>query len=281
MTSMNRTAYPRAGKRLTEMELHSRYTLTGQELWFLQVNARGDKGRVPENGKVFVASFRAELTSGAAAVDRGFPGNTSLTIDASGKPHLKQMRADTAPEGMTVFEEETLRRMPERHLLDIPKNTEHWSRYTRHFGPPSGSDPKLAQAVQRYMFAVFGCGCNLSPGQTARHAPDIATSQTLRRITAQHINANKLEAAMTDVINAHASFSLPRHWGPGKAAIAYGTHVPLRENNLLGSRHIRYGGYGGIAYTRRHILRFGRYGLNMEDLSEPLMPTPLPFELAV
>ena len=33
-----------------------------------------------------------------------------------------------------------------------------------------------------------------------------------------------------------------------QAAIADGTHVPLRENNLLGSRHIRYGGYGGIAY---------------------------------
>ena len=41
---------------------------------------------------------------------------------------------------------------------------------------------------------------------------------------------------------------LPRHWGGGRAAIADGTHVKLRENNLLGSRHIRYGGYGGIAY---------------------------------
>jgi hypothetical protein len=45
--------------------------------------------------------------------------------------------------------------MPERHLLDILKHAEHWSRYTRHFGPPSGSDPKLAQAVQRYLFTVF------------------------------------------------------------------------------------------------------------------------------
>ena len=41
---------------------------------------------------------------------------------------------------------------------------------------------------------------------------------------------------------------MPRHWGGGRAAIADGTHVKLRENNLLGSRHIRYGGYGGIAY---------------------------------
>ena len=138
--------------------------------------------------------------------------------------------------------------MPERHLLDILKHAEHWARYTRHFGPPSGSDPKLAQAVQRYLFTVFGYGCNLGPGQTARHAPEIASAQALRRINAQHINADKLEAAMVDVIDQYARFPLPRHWGSGRAAIADGTHVKLRENNLLGSQHIRYGAYGGIAY---------------------------------
>src|SRR3982751_5694001 len=50
------------------------------------------------------------------------------------------------------------------------------------------------------------------------------------------------------VIDQYARFALPRHWGRGRAAIADGTHVKLRENNLIGSRHIRYGGYGGIAY---------------------------------
>ena len=53
---------------------------------------------------------------------------------------------------------------------------------------------------------------------------------------------------MTDVVNQYVRFDLPRNWGSGHAAIADGTHVKLRENNLLGSRHIRYGGYGGIAY---------------------------------
>ena len=56
---------------------------------------------------------------------------------------------------------------------------------------------------------------------------------------------------MVDVIDLHARFPLPRIWGSGRAAIADGTHVRLRENNLLGSQHIRYGAYGGIAY--RHI----------------------------
>jgi TnpA family transposase len=41
---------------------------------------------------------------------------------------------------------------------------------------------------------------------------------------------------------------LPKLWGAGRVAIADGTHVPLRENNLIGAQHIRYGGYGGIAY---------------------------------
>jgi TnpA family transposase len=58
----------------------------------------------------------------------------------------------------------------------------------------------------------------------------------------------KLEAAMTDLIDAYNRFALPKLWGVGRAAIADGTHVPLRENNLLGAQHIRYGAYGGIAY---------------------------------
>ena len=53
---------------------------------------------------------------------------------------------------------------------------------------------------------------------------------------------------MTDLINAYDRFELPKLWGAGQAAIADGTHIPLRENNLLGSQHIRYGAYGGIAY---------------------------------
>ena len=37
------------------------------------------------------------------------------------------------------------------------------------------------------------------------------------------------------VINQYARFPLPRLWGDGRAAIADGTHVRLREDNLLGA----------------------------------------------
>jgi TnpA family transposase len=207
--------------------------------------------RHPRAGEDFAATLKSELTTLAAEVDAGFPANTEFSLDADGTPHLKQPVTTEQPAGLAAFEQEIRARMPEHHLLDILKHAEHWSRCTRHFGPPSGSDPKLARAVQRHLFTAFGYGCNLGPGQTARHAPEIATAQALRRINAQHINAGKLEAAMVDLIGQHARFPLPRHWGNGCAAIADGTHAKLCENNLLGSRHIGYGGYGGLA--RHHI----------------------------
>jgi hypothetical protein len=214
----------------------------------LRLEAYCEALRLPQNGKDFAALLKDELMKAATEADAGFPTNSELSIDTDGTLHLKQLSAKDEPEGLAEFEQEIRERMPERHLLDILKHAEHWARYTRHFGPSSGSDPKLAHAVRRYVFAVFGYGCNLGPYQTARHASDIATAQALRRINAQHINADKLEAAMVDVINQYVRFALPKHWGSGRAAIADGTHVKLRENNLLGSRHIRYGGYGGIAY---------------------------------
>ena len=169
---------------------------------------------IPEQGEDFAAALKAELTTLAAAVDADFPANTEFSLDAEGTPHLKQLTLSEQPPGLAEFEGEVHVRLQERHLLDILRRTEHWSRYTRHFGPPSGADPKLTQAIQRYLFTVFGYGCNLGPGQTARHAPDGTTAQTMRRINAQHVTAAKLEAAMVDICRpirpVHAAAALGR-----------------------------------------------------------------------
>jgi hypothetical protein len=71
---------------------------------------------------------------------------------------LKQLTTTDQPGGLAEFEQEVRARMQERHLLHILKYAEHWARFTRHFGPPSGSDPKLAQAVQRCVQRCEGGG---------------------------------------------------------------------------------------------------------------------------
>ena len=46
--------------------------------------------------------------------------------------------------------------MPTRNLPDILVNIEHWTRFTRGFGPASGKDPKLKGATTRYRMLLHG-----------------------------------------------------------------------------------------------------------------------------
>ncbi len=200
------------------------------------------------NASDFVSQLRERHREVAQRVDTTYPDNTELTIDKEGTPHLKRLPAQPVPEDLKTVEALLKERMPERHLLDVLKNVQYWVGYTRHFGPPSGSDPKLSDAALRYIFTVFGYASELGASQTARHSQGPISRQVLRRLNDQHITATKLEASLGDVIEEYTRFELPSFWGDGKAAIADGTHIELLENNLLGAKHVRYGAYGGIAY---------------------------------
>ena len=204
--------------------------------------------QIPDTAEGFVAHLKQRLREITERVDASFPDNTELTLDDSGKPHLKRLKAQPTPEDLETLSALLKERMPDRHLLDVLKNVHHAIKYTRHFGPPSGADPKLSDPISRYLLTVFGYACELGATQTARHAQELIGRQTLRRLNAQHITTAKLEAALRDVINEYVRFELPFFWGSGAAAIADGTHIELPENNLLGAKHIRYGKFGGIAY---------------------------------
>lgn len=203
---------------------------------------------LPTSAADFVQTLRQRFIDLAKRVDKAQVGNSDLYFDAEGKPHLSQLVKQPTPEKAAELESQMKSRMPERHLLDILHNVHYWVRYSRHFGPPSGSDPKLSDPLSRYLLTIFGYGCNLGAAQTARHARGLVTERVIGRLNTQHITTDKLDAAIRDVINEYARFCLPFIWGSGKAAVADGTHYELYENNLMGERHIRYGGYGGIAY---------------------------------
>lgn len=64
----------------------------------------------------------------------------------------------------------------------------------------------------------------------------------------RHITEEKLEKAITRVINRYNQFMLPKQWGTGEHASVDGTKWDVYEQNLLCEFHIRYGGYGGIGY---------------------------------
>jgi hypothetical protein len=166
---------------------------------------------LPINGQDFVADLRERLTRFAEQVDAGFPDNSELTIDADGVPHLKRQAAQPVPDGLYAFEKAIRGRMPERHLLDVLKRAHHWSPFTRHFGPLSGSDTKLTDTTKRYLFAMFGYGCNLGANQTARHAAQSVNRHTMRRKLGSHNRQNKLYRAFRELGRVERTLFLLRY----------------------------------------------------------------------
>ena len=203
---------------------------------------------IPSTADEFVQHLQTQLTQVAEEVDQICADGKQVTISSDGEPVLKRIPAQEQPGGAAALEAAILQRLPERSILDILCNVEHWLNWTRHFGPVSGSEPKLEQPMERYILTTFGFGCNLGANQTARHTRGLVTSHMLSYTNRRHMNAEKLQAAIRDIINAYNRLNLPKCWGSGRTAAADGSKFEIYENNLHSEYHIRYGGYGGIAY---------------------------------
>ena len=205
---------------------------------------------IPTTGSEAVVFFRGKLTTGAAEVDAGYPGNTDLILE-SGRPVLKRRKGVDRSVSALALEAAVHERLPERALLDILIRTAYLLNWHRHFGPPSGSDPKIRDALRRYVLTVFANGTLLGPAQVARHMRGQVSVHELATTSNKHSTPAKIYAASTDVINAFAQLDVAGMWGDGHVVAADGTQIETWENNLLAESHIRYGGYGGLAY--RHI----------------------------
>jgi hypothetical protein len=181
-------------------------------------------------------------------VDAGYPNNHQFIINDEGEPILKKYQRNELSVAAKALIEKIEERFPERNLIDILRNVDYWTNFTRHFGPLSGSEPKIERATERYLLTTFTYGCNLGPTQAARHMRGIVTAKELAFVNRRHVTVDKLNAALVDIINRYRVLNLPSVWGDGKSAAADGTKYELYEENLLSEYHIRYGGYGGIAY---------------------------------
>jgi TnpA family transposase len=196
----------------------------------------------------FVRQLRNWLTETAGEVDRNYPDIGQVVISENGEPVLKRIVRKDLTVSAVALERNLLERIPERNIIDVLCNVHYYTNWTRHFGPLSGSNPKLENPVERYIITTFGYGCNLGPVQTARHMRGVVTHHQLSFVNRRHVSAAKLDAAIRDIINQYNRFGLPKVWGDGTAAAADGTKFDLYEENLVSEYHIRYGGYGGIAY---------------------------------
>jgi TnpA family transposase len=210
--------------------------------------AYGETVELPVQGDTFVEHVRGLLSDAATKADTAYPDNPFFTI-INGRPKLSRQVKKPMPEGFQPLNDALTRKLDAKNLslLDVLSDTSRWIGWDRHFSPLSGHQGKLREQERRKILTTFAYGTGLGPTQTARNIADISARQ-ISFVDQRQVSTEKLEAAIRDVINAYNQFQLPRYWGDLKRAAADGTQWNLYENNLLSESHIRYGGYGGIAY---------------------------------
>jgi TnpA family transposase len=216
---------------------------------------------LPATAAGFTGQLRHAHLDAAAALDAGYEDNADLVIGEDGVPSLKRRRSAGTPQAAEKLAEAVGRRMPERSLLSIVARTAYWLGWHHHFGPASGSDPKISDPLGRYCMAVFTGGANIGPYEAARHIAGVSARE-LSMVRNRHIDLNKLNAAIATVVNAFAELDVVKAWGDGTAVAADGTQVETYIDNLLAETSIRYGGVGGIAYhyvSDTYVALFSRF----------------------
>ena len=210
--------------------------------------AYGQEVGLPVEADPFVLHVRGLLTAAAKKADNVYPDNPFFQI-IDGRPKLCRLKKKPIPEGFLALDVALTKKLDklELSLLDVLADTSQWIGWDKHLGPLSGHQGKIKEDARRKILTTFAYGTGLGPTQTARNIADISARQ-ISFVDQRQASTEKLEAAICDIINAYNQFQLPRYWGDTKRAAADGTQWNLYENNLLSEGHIRYGGYGGIAY---------------------------------
>jgi hypothetical protein len=207
---------------------------------------------LPANAAGFVDGLKKLLTDTAGEVDKEFPQHAGdVVIGSSGEPTLRRTTAREIPASAIALQAAIENRTSARNLLDILANIEHWTGFTRNFGPQSGDDPKLRNARERYLLTVFAMGCNLGPTQAARHLSNGVTPHQLSYANQRHMGLEQLDNACRDLTELYLRLELPKLWGDGKKVAADGTQYDFYEQNLLVGMHFRYRKMGAVAY--RHV----------------------------
>jgi TnpA family transposase len=210
--------------------------------------AYGQEVGLPVEADPFVQHVRGLLTAAAKKADDTYPDNPFFQI-IDGRPKLGRLKKKPIPEGFQALDAALTKKLDSKELslLDVLADTSQWIGWDKHFSPLSGHQGKLKEDARRKILTTFAYGTGLGATQTARNIADISARQ-ITFVDQRQASTEKLEAAICGTINAYNQFQLPRYWGDTKRAAADGTQWNLYENNLLSERHIRYGGYGGVAY---------------------------------
>lgn len=216
--------------------------------------------QLPTEADLFVDGMQSELRTTAQKVDDSYTKNEYLSIK-NNEPVVKKSPTRDKPKDLKKMTQMLTDRMPQISIIEAITDVEKWLNLSLHFKPHSGYQAKLEQYGLRFISTSFAYGCNVGPTQAERSLKVFSRKQ-IAWLFNHHITEEKLDKASEVVTNLYNKFALPKKWGTGSSISVDATYVNMYQKNLVAEYHIRYGGYGGLAYyhvSDMYISTFGNF----------------------
>ncbi|MDF2710747.1 MAG: transposase [Nonomuraea muscovyensis] len=153
----------------------------------------------------------------AVTFERAAPRRVDLVVNVY-STRLDQAKAQSAfPSPTTLPARREAERQPiavrvSRNRRRSRMRTAYQLGWHHHFGPASGSDPEIEEALGRYVLTVFTYGTLLGPAQAAAHMRGKVSAAELALAAQEHATSEKIAKASTTVINAFNQLDIASVW---------------------------------------------------------------------
>jgi TnpA family transposase len=197
------------------------------------------------------------MSEALTLLDRGLPKNPHVKILQKGHGWIALSSLNAQPEPVNLLElkSEILKRWPLTSLLDMLKETDLRTDFSKAFRSATGReslDPATLQ--KRLLLCLYGLGTNtglkrVSSGAGAESYSDLVY---VRR---RFIRKEPFREAIAKVVNGVFRVRLPHIWGEATTACASDSKkFGAWDQNLMTEWHVRYGGKGIMIYwhVERH-----------------------------
>ena len=206
---------------------------------------------LPQDVEDFLGGVRWEMSEALTLLDRSLPKNPHVKIlqKRHGWIALSPLSAQPEPVNLLELKSEILKRWPMTSLLDMLKETDLRTDFTKAFKSATGReslDPTTLQ--KRLLLCLYGLGTNtglkrVSSGAGAESYPDLVY---VRR---RFIRKEPFREAIAKVVNGVFRVRLPHIWGEATTACASDSKkFGAWDQNLMTEWHARYGGKGIMIY---------------------------------
>jgi TnpA family transposase len=214
---------------------------------------------LPLDVESFLGGVQREMNEALTLLDRSLPKNPHVKILQKGHGWiaLSPLNAQPEPVNLSQLKSEILKRWPMTSLLDMLKETDLRTGFSKAFKSATGReslDPATLQ--KRLLLCLYGLGTNtglkrVSSGAGAESYSDLVY---VRR---RFIRKEPFREAIAKVVNAVFRVRLPHIWGEATTACASDSKkFGAWDQNLMTEWHVRYGGKGIMIYwhVERHAV---------------------------